>query len=111
MLNLLRVVFGKLNIESVMLIVVCFFASTSVYFYLKCSNVKKENNALKAENIALVDDIKRRDKNDVEKSKSRKENEKLAETDKQNFDWHRDISNSSVIVKLRKECRSCAKTN
>lgn len=95
----------------VLFLVAFFSIAGNILLYNWGKGIKKDNAALQAQNTALVDDIKRRDKNDVEKSESKKENEKLAKEDKNIFDWNSDINDTAIVARLRKNCRSCSKTD
>lgn len=92
-------------------LIVCILIATSVVLYSKVDDLKKTNKTLQEEKKALIEDIKRRDKNDLEVYKSTKENEKLSKQDKTSFDWNYNLNNSPVVIRLRSECRSCAKAN
>lgn len=55
----------------------------------------------------LMNDIQRRDNNDVVKQERKEATQKAIKTDKSGFDWNYNISDSSVIRLLQKQCQSC----
>lgn len=73
------------------------------------ASLKKEIKNIENEKKDLLLDLQRRDNNDAEKKNKKEESEILANQDKENFDWKRDISNSPVVLRMQKSCRSCRK--
>lgn len=55
----------------------------------------------------LMNDIQRRDNNDVVKQERKEATQKAIKTDKSGFDWNYNISDSSVVKLLQKQCQSC----
>ena len=52
-------------------------------------------------------EIERRNKDVLALSNRKKELEQAAANDEVNFDWYYRIDDSTVIDKLRKQCKSC----
>lgn len=80
------------------------------YLNYRIDVLKEKNNALESEKNALLSDIQRRDKNDLEKSERQKQSKELVEKDKSGFNWSYDISGSPLVLQLRKDCKSCSVT-
>lgn len=55
----------------------------------------------------LMSDIKRRDNNDIVKQERKEATQEAIKKDKSGFDWNYNISSSSVIKLLQKQCQSC----
>ena len=73
----------------------------------RINSLQKENNTLRTEKNGLTMELKRRNENVLALSERNKELEQAAAIDKTGFDWSYNISNSTVIERLRKQCKSC----
>lgn len=80
------------------------------YLNYRVDTLKEQNARLESEKNALLSDIQRRDKNDLEKSNRQKQANELAKSDKSGFDWSYDISGNPLVLQLRKDCKSCSTT-
>lgn len=69
--------------------------------------LSKKNTALETEKNGLTMELKRRNENVLALSERNKELEQAVGIDKTGFDWSYNISDSSVIEQLRKQCKSC----
>ena len=67
----------------------------------------KQNTTLEIEKNSLTMEIERRNKDVLALSNRKKELEQAAANDEVNFDWYYRIDDSTVIDKLRKQCKSC----
>ncbi len=90
-----------------LVIIIAFLALWCVYQNLRINSLMKENTALEAEKNALIINNERLVKNEMELRKQKSEVKKAVETEKLNFDWSFNLSDSPVRKRLSDNCLSC----
>ena len=95
------------------MIALCVFLAVCVCLALwRVDYLTKQNTQLETEKNGLRMELKRRNENVLALSERNKELEQAVAIDKTGFDWSYNIADSSVIGRLRKQCKSCpSKTN
>lgn len=85
------------------LAIICVILGVCVYFFSSGYFARgKQIDALEGKINSLELNIERITKNEMEVRKQNEQLKQAAKEDKSGFDWHRDISNSPVVVQLRK---------
>lgn len=84
-----------------------FLGLVAYIFYTLYTNAKDEIAALETEKNALIINNERLVKNEMELRKQKSEVKKAVETEKLNFDWSFNLSDSPVRKRLSDNCLSC----
>lgn len=90
-----------------LVIIIVFLAVWCVYQNLRINSLIEKNNSLRSKNQALIINNERLVKNEMELRKQKGEIKKTVESEKLNFDWSFDLSNSCVRKRVSDNCLSC----